>query len=94
MHEPYIHGAYIYHPNSPTIQLIESCLFLESQLSLKGMTEFVKEASIGPKGMKKELTEKDRELLLSSAMEHQGTALASKIAAEVSWLKLWDTALE
>lgn len=78
MHESLIHETFICHTNSP-IAAYEDCLFLESQLGLKGMTVSVINGKL------------DRELLAS---EHQSTALALRIAAEVNWLTLWNTAKE
>lgn len=76
------------------LQLIEGCLFLEAQLGLEGIVEDVRKGNINASELKKVLLCKDREDLLSVAMEHQSTALAAQIASHTNWLKIWDCALD
>ena len=76
------------------LQLIEGCLFLETQLGLGGLSEGVQKSRISASELKKVILCKDREDLLSMAMEHQSTALAAQIASHTNWLKIWDSALD
>ena len=76
------------------IQLIEGCLFLESHLGLLGLVDRVREDSITGVILKKAILRKDKETLLASSLEHVSTCMASRIAEESSWLKLWDMAMD
>ena len=76
------------------LQIVEGSHFLGHRLGLERLVELAVKGDCSKGEIKSEVLNKDLELLHSSCLEHTSTQLAAKIAAECSWLKLWDAALD
>ena len=84
-------------PDSPRhLSLVRECLSLEDKIGCKGMTQGVLDGdSVAEvRGMSKSILKLDWERCLCDARNRQSTAVAAEIASSISWLKLWDVALD
>ena len=79
--------------SAPT-QLMENCEFLEDSVGVCGLTKDVLNGSILARVVKAITEEEDLHNLLAVASQHPSTPIAASIAARMSWLKLWDVALD
>ena len=80
--------------NAIPLQIIEGSRFLKSRLGLKGLVEQAMEGNCSAKELKSQVVIRDMAELHSSCMEHTSTRVAATVAAESSWMKLWDAALD
>ena len=79
--------------STPT-QLIENCKFLEDSVGVCGFTKAVLNGSILAREVKAIIKKEDLHNLLAVVSQHPSTQIAASIAAHVSWLKLYDVALD
>jgi hypothetical protein len=84
--------------SSQPLQLIESCKSLESRFNCTGLTSQVISSDFSDFGsftaMKKHVMDQDHSKTIAEASAHGSTSVAARIASEVSWLRLWDLALD
>ena len=73
-----------------SLMLIQECQSLEGKLASHGVTDTILNNQSTLKDVKKQLLKKDWECCVVQASQHASTA----VAASVSWVKLWDMALD
>ncbi len=81
-------------PESDTLKLIDSCVFLENTLDLSGTLEKISTQQTCPRNIKLELTKADRCSLIEVSTHHESTRMAAEIAKCTNWLRIWDEALD
>ena len=67
---------------------------MEEKLSSKGHTDSLLGGMSSFHGTKREVLQTDFSACIMEASHHNSTSLASQIAFEMSWMKLWDMALD
>ena len=77
-----------------SLRLIQECRSLEDKLDCCGATDAVLHSKASLKELKKNILKVDWDTCVSTASQHSSTALAAKVSSSVSWLKLWDMALD
>ncbi len=84
--------------SSQPLQFTQTCYSLESKLDCVGLSNKVLSRDFSDfgcfLGVKKFILEQNQAKSLTEASAHRSTCLASKVASQVSWLKLWDLALD
>ena len=76
--------------NLQSLRLIQECRSLEDKLVCCGVLH--SKASL--KELKKNILKVDGDTCVSTASQHSSAALAASVSSNVSWLKLWDMALD
>ena len=77
-----------------TLKLVKECRSLEGKLKSHGHTDALLNGQSTLKDIKRHLFEQDWESSVTEASHHDSTAVAAAISSSVSWLKLWDMALD
>ena len=77
-----------------SLRLTQECRSLEDKLDCSGATDAVLHSKASLKELKKNILKVDWDTCVSTASQHNSTALAAKMSSSVSWLKLWDMALD
>ena len=77
-----------------SLRLIQECRSLEDKLDCCGATDAVLHSKASLKELKRNILKVDWDTCVSTASQHSSTALAAKVSSSVSWLKLWDMALD
>ena len=77
-----------------SLRIIQECRSLEGKLNCQGTTDSVLNSESSPKEVKKRILMTDWETCISTASQHNSTAVAANICRSASWLRLWDLALE
>ena len=88
-------GSHIFselHQNS--LKLVQECRTIEGKLSSDGHTDALLRDTSSLNEIKRQVLQADWASCITEASHHQSTALASRIATEISWMKLWDMALD
>ena len=67
---------------------------MEGKLSCHGFTDALLSVRSTLKEIKRHVLQIDWEACITDASHHSSTAVASRIASETSWMKLWDIALD
>ena len=73
--------------NQDSLRLTQECRAMEGKLSCHGFTDALL-------SVKRHVLQIDWEACITDASHHSSTAVASRIASETSWMKLWDIALD
>ena len=73
---------------------IQECRAMEGKLSCQGSTDAMLSAQSTLREIKREVLQADWEACTTETSRHNSTAIASRIAADTSWMKLWDMALD
>ena len=76
---------------------IQQCKMLEASLNIHVLDECLKypeTASMLVKSEKQSILESDMSSLIASALDHDPAHLTAMVAAQISWNKLWDIALD
>ena len=88
-------GSHIYsESDQDSLRLVQECRAMEESLSSNGHTDALLCNRASLYEIKKEALQTDWSACITEASRHNSTAIASRIAAETSWLKLWDMALD
>ena len=77
--------------------IIQQCKMLEASLNIHVLDECLKcpeTASMLVKSEKQSILESDMSSLIASALDHDSAHLTATVAAQISWNKLWDIALD
>ena len=77
-----------------SLRIVQECKFLEEKLKCRGVTQSMLKLECSSREAKKLILKIDWESCLSTASQHGSTAVAARISSSVSWLKLWDMALD
>ena len=77
-----------------TLKLVNECHSLEGKLKSHGHTNALLNGQSTLKDIKGQLFEQDWESCVTDSSHHDSTAVAAAISSSVSWLKLWDMALD
>ena len=80
--------------DSQLLRILQECKSLEDKLGCLGATNTVLNAEASMKEVKRRILKIDWDACLSTASQHDSTAVAAKISSSVSWMKLWDRALD
>ena len=80
--------------DSQSLRILQECKSLEDKLGCLGATNTVLNAEASMKEVKRRIVKVDWDAYLSTASQHDSTAVAAKISSSVSWMKLWDRALD
>ena len=67
---------------------------MEGKLSCQGSTNAMLSAQSTLREIKRDVLQADWEASTTEASRHNSTAIASRIASDTSWMKLWDMALD
>ena len=67
---------------------------MEGKLSCQGSTDAMLSAQSTLREIKRDVLQADWEACTTEASRHNSTAIASRIASDTSWMKLWDMALD
>ena len=76
---------------------IQQCKMLEASLNIHVLDECLKcpeTAYMLVKSEKQSILESDMSSLIASALHHDSAHLTAMVAAQISWNKLWDIALD
>ena len=77
-----------------SLKLVRECRYLEEKLSCQGCTDALLSSQSSRREMKREILQTDWDVCITEANNHSSTTIAARIATNVSWLKLWDMALD
>ena len=77
-----------------SLSLVQECRQLEERLSCKGCTNSLLNSQSSLKEKKKDILRTDWDSCIMKASDHCSTTIAAQIARNVSWVKLWDMALD
>ena len=77
-----------------SLRIVQECKSLEEKLKCRGVTQSMLKLECNSREAKKLILKIDWESCLSTASQHGSTAVAARISSSVSWLKLWDMALD
>ena len=77
-----------------SLRLVQECRAMEGKLSCQGSTNAMLSAQSTLREIKREVLQADWEACTTEASRHNSTAIASRIASDTSWMKLWDMALD
>ena len=80
--------------NQDSLRLTQECRAMEGKLSCHGFTDALLSVRSTLKEIKRHVLQIDWEACITDASHHSSTAVASRIASETSWMKLWDIALD
>ena len=80
--------------DSQSLRILQECKSLEDKLGCLGATNTVLNAEASMKEVKRHILKVDWDACLSTASQHDSTAVAAKISSSVSWMKLRDRALD
>ena len=80
--------------NQDSLRLTQECRSMEGKLSCHGFTDALLSVLSTLKEIKRHVLQIDWEACITDASHHSCTAVASRIASETSWMKLWDIALD
>ena len=87
----------LYNSSDPLhLSLIHECKFLEEHTGLDSYTEKVLSGEFDGqrKALSNEIMKQDWQITLEKGHERDSTRIATRIANEVSWLKLWNAMLD
>ena len=88
-------GCHIFsESNQDSLRLVQECRAMEGRLASHGITDALLSGMSDLCAIKKEVLKADWSTCISKASHHNSTILASQIASETSWLRLWDMALD
>ena len=77
-----------------SLKLVRECRYLEEKLSCQGCTDALLSSQSSRREMKREILQTDWGVCITEANNHSSTTIAARIATSVSWLKLWDMAMD
>ena len=77
-----------------SLRLVQECRAMEGKLSCQGSTNAMLSAQSTLREIKRDVLQADWEASTTEASCHNSTAIASQIASDTSWMKLWDMALD
>ena len=77
-----------------SLRLVQECRAMEGKLSCQGSTNAMLSAQSTLREIKRDVLQADWEASTTEASRHNSTAIASQIASDTSWMKLWDMALD
>ena len=77
--------------NQDSLRLTQECRAMEGKLSCHGFTDAVQSTL---KEIKRHVLQIDWEACITNGSHHSSTVVASRIASETSWMKLWEIALD
>ena len=77
-----------------SLRLVQECRAMEGKLSCQDSTHAMLSAQSTLREIKQEVLQADWEACTTEASRHNSTAIASRIASDTSWMKLWDMALD
>ena len=80
--------------NQDSLRLTQECRAMEGKLSCHGFTDALLSVRSTLKEIKRHVLQIDWEACITDASHHSSTAVASRIASETSWMKLWDISLD
>ena len=87
----------LYNSSDPLhLSLTHECKFLEEHTGLDSYTEKVLSGEFDGqrKALSNEIMKQDWQITLEKGHERDSTRIATRIANEASWLKLWDAMLD
>ena len=73
---------------------MQECRHLEEKLSCQGCTDSLLNSQSSLREKKREILQTDWDSCITEASDHCSTAIAAQIAVNVSWMRLWDMALD
>ena len=76
-----------------SLRLVQECHAMEGRLVSNGVTDALLSGMSDLCAIKKGVLQVDWSTCITEASHHSSTIPASQIASKMSWLKLWDTAL-
>ena len=76
------------------LRLMQECRHLEEKLSYRGCTDSLLNSQSSLREKKREILQTDWDSCITEASDHCSTAIAAQIAVNVSWVRLWDMALD
>ena len=79
--------------DSQSLRILQECKSLEDKLGCLGATNTVLKAEASMKEVMRRILKVDWDACLSTASQHDSTAVSAKMSSSVSWMKLWDRAL-
>ena len=77
-----------------TLKIIQECEALGGKLTCHGSTDALLTAQSSLKGITRMILKADWEACITKANPHDSTVVASCTVFNISWLKLWDMALD
>ena len=77
-----------------SLRLVQQCRHLQEKLSCQGCTDSLLNSQSSLREKKREILKTDWDSCITEASNHCSTAIAAQIAANVSWVRLWDMALD
>ena len=88
-------GCHIFSESSQdSLRLAQECHAMEGRLVSNSVTDVLLSGMSDLRAIKKEVLQVDWSTCITEASHHSSTILASQIASKMSWLKLWDMALD
>ena len=80
--------------DSQSLRILQECKSLVGKLGCLGATNTILNAEASMKEVKRRILKINWDACLSTASQHDSTAVAATISSNVSWIKLWDRALD
>ena len=77
-----------------SLRLVQECRYLEEKLSCQGCTNSLLNSQSSLREKECEILKTDWDSCIVKASNHCSMAIAAQIAVSVSWVKLWDMALD
>ena len=88
-------GCHIFSESSQdSLRLVQECRAMEGRLVSNGVTDALLSGMSDLHVIKKGVLLVDWSTCITEASHHSSTIVASQIASKMSWLKLWDMALD
>ena len=77
-----------------SLRLVQECRHLEEKLSYQGCSDSLLNSQSSLREKKRKILKTDWDSCITEASDHCSMAIAAQIAGNVSWVKLWDMALD
>ena len=77
-----------------SLRLVQECQHLEEKLSCQGCMDSLLNSQSSLREKKRDILKTDWDSCITEASNHCSTAIAAQIAVNVSWVRLWDMALD